>query len=96
MSFLDKIMGRGKKAAGDLTGDDSMRKRRHAPGEGGHGIGARRERGGPGPGRARERRRASRGALGHLERRRNGALEGGESRPLSCRPTAALGFVGSW
>ena len=25
MSFLDKIMGRGKKAAGDLTGDDSMR-----------------------------------------------------------------------
>ncbi|HSS81805.1 MAG TPA: CsbD family protein [Gaiellaceae bacterium] len=26
MSFLDKIMGRGKKAAGDLTGDDSMRR----------------------------------------------------------------------
>ena len=26
MSFLDKILGRGKKAAGDLTGDDSMRK----------------------------------------------------------------------
>lgn len=26
MSFLDKIMGRGKKAAGDLTGDDSMHK----------------------------------------------------------------------
>lgn len=25
MSFLDKILGRGKKAAGDLTGDDSMR-----------------------------------------------------------------------
>ena len=26
MSFLDKILGRGKKAAGDLTGDDSMRR----------------------------------------------------------------------
>ena len=26
MSFLDKIMGRGKKAAGDLTGDDSMQR----------------------------------------------------------------------
>ena len=24
MSFLDKILGRSKKAAGDLTGDDSM------------------------------------------------------------------------
>jgi uncharacterized protein YjbJ (UPF0337 family) len=24
MSFLDKIFGRGKKAAGDLTGDSSM------------------------------------------------------------------------
>ena len=26
MSFLDKIFGRGKKAAGDLTGDSSMQK----------------------------------------------------------------------
>jgi uncharacterized protein YjbJ (UPF0337 family) len=26
MSFLDKILGRGKKAAGDLTGDDSMQR----------------------------------------------------------------------
>jgi uncharacterized protein YjbJ (UPF0337 family) len=26
MSFLDKILGRGKKAAGDVTGDDSMRR----------------------------------------------------------------------
>jgi uncharacterized protein YjbJ (UPF0337 family) len=26
MSFLDKILGRGKKAAGDLSGDDSMRR----------------------------------------------------------------------
>jgi uncharacterized protein YjbJ (UPF0337 family) len=25
MSFLDRIMGRGKKAADDSTGDDSMR-----------------------------------------------------------------------
>jgi uncharacterized protein YjbJ (UPF0337 family) len=25
MSFLDKILGRGKKAAGDMAGDDSMR-----------------------------------------------------------------------
>ena len=25
MSWLDKLMGRGKKAAGDLTGDSSMR-----------------------------------------------------------------------
>ena len=25
MSFLDKILGRGKKAAGDLTGDEGMR-----------------------------------------------------------------------
>ena len=25
MSILDKIMGRGKKAAGDLTGDASLR-----------------------------------------------------------------------
>ena len=25
MSFLDRILGRGKKAAGDVTGDDSMR-----------------------------------------------------------------------
>jgi uncharacterized protein YjbJ (UPF0337 family) len=24
MSFLDKLLGRGKKAAGDLTGDSSM------------------------------------------------------------------------
>mgnify|MGYP003694171223 CR=1 FL=1 len=66
MSFWDKIMGRGKKAAGDVTGDDSMRKRRDAPGAGGHGVGARRELGAAGSGGARERRRASRGALGHL------------------------------
>lgn len=26
MGFLDKLMGRGKKAAGDLTGDASMRR----------------------------------------------------------------------
>jgi len=26
MSWLDKLMGRGKKAAGDLTGDSSMRR----------------------------------------------------------------------
>jgi uncharacterized protein YjbJ (UPF0337 family) len=25
MSFLDRLLGRGKKAAGDLTGDSSMR-----------------------------------------------------------------------
>jgi len=25
MGFLDKLMGRGKKAAGDMTGDESMR-----------------------------------------------------------------------
>lgn len=25
MSFLDKLLGRGKKAAGDVTGDESMR-----------------------------------------------------------------------
>jgi uncharacterized protein YjbJ (UPF0337 family) len=25
MGFLDKLLGRGKKAAGDLTGDTSMR-----------------------------------------------------------------------
>jgi uncharacterized protein YjbJ (UPF0337 family) len=30
MSWLDKLMGRGKKAAGDMTGDSSMRR------EGGH------------------------------------------------------------
>jgi uncharacterized protein YjbJ (UPF0337 family) len=26
MGFLDRILGRGKKAAGDLTGDSSMRR----------------------------------------------------------------------
>ena len=26
MGFLDRLMGRGKKAAGDLTGDASMRR----------------------------------------------------------------------
>ena len=26
MSFLDKLLGRGKKAAGNLTGDSSMRR----------------------------------------------------------------------
>ena len=26
MGFLDKLLGRGKKAAGDVTGDASMRK----------------------------------------------------------------------
>ena len=26
MSFLDKLLGRGKKATGDMTGDDSMRR----------------------------------------------------------------------
>jgi uncharacterized protein YjbJ (UPF0337 family) len=25
MGFLDKLLGRGKKAAGDMTGDESMR-----------------------------------------------------------------------
>jgi uncharacterized protein YjbJ (UPF0337 family) len=25
MGFLDKLLGRGKKAAGDMKGDDSMR-----------------------------------------------------------------------
>jgi uncharacterized protein YjbJ (UPF0337 family) len=26
MGFMDKLLGRGKKAAGDLTGDSSMRR----------------------------------------------------------------------
>ena len=26
MGFLDKLLGRGKKAAGDITGDSSMRR----------------------------------------------------------------------
>ena len=26
MGFLDRLLGRGKKAAGDLTGDSSMRR----------------------------------------------------------------------
>lgn len=26
MSFLDRLLGRGKQAAGDLTGDESMRR----------------------------------------------------------------------
>jgi uncharacterized protein YjbJ (UPF0337 family) len=26
MGFLDKLLGRGKKATGDMTGDDSMRR----------------------------------------------------------------------
>jgi uncharacterized protein YjbJ (UPF0337 family) len=26
MGFMDKLLGRGKKAAGDMTGDSSMRK----------------------------------------------------------------------
>jgi uncharacterized protein YjbJ (UPF0337 family) len=26
MGFLDKLLGRGKKAAGDMAGDDSMRR----------------------------------------------------------------------
>jgi uncharacterized protein YjbJ (UPF0337 family) len=26
MGFLDRLMGRGKKAAGDVTGDDSLRR----------------------------------------------------------------------
>ena len=26
MSFLDKLLGRGKKAAGDVAGDESLRK----------------------------------------------------------------------
>jgi uncharacterized protein YjbJ (UPF0337 family) len=26
MSFLDKLFGRGKKAAGDVTGDESLRR----------------------------------------------------------------------
>ena len=26
MGFLDRIMGRGKKAAGDVSGDDSLRR----------------------------------------------------------------------
>jgi uncharacterized protein YjbJ (UPF0337 family) len=26
MSFLDKLMGRGKKAAGDVTGDESLKR----------------------------------------------------------------------
>ena len=26
MSFLDKLLGRGKKTAGDVTGDDSMKR----------------------------------------------------------------------
>jgi uncharacterized protein YjbJ (UPF0337 family) len=26
MSWLDKLLGRGKKAAGDMTGDSSMRR----------------------------------------------------------------------
>jgi uncharacterized protein YjbJ (UPF0337 family) len=26
MGFLDRLLGRGKKAAGDVTGDDSMRR----------------------------------------------------------------------
>ena len=31
MGLLDKILGRGKKAAGDVTGDSSMRKRENFP-----------------------------------------------------------------
>jgi uncharacterized protein YjbJ (UPF0337 family) len=26
MGFLDKLLGRGKKSAGDMTGDESMRR----------------------------------------------------------------------
>jgi uncharacterized protein YjbJ (UPF0337 family) len=26
MGFMDKLLGRGKKATGDMTGDDSMRR----------------------------------------------------------------------
>ena len=26
MGFLDKLLGRGKRATGDMTGDDSMRR----------------------------------------------------------------------
>ncbi len=26
MGFLDKLLGRGKKAAGDITGDESLRR----------------------------------------------------------------------
>ena len=29
MSFLDKLLGRGKKAAGDVTGDASLQKEGH-------------------------------------------------------------------
>ena len=94
MSFLDKIMGRGKKAAGDVTGDDSMRK------DGMHqeeeGMASERAESAEQQAQAEGEGRASRGALGHLNRRCNGAFEGGESRPLSCHPTAALRFVGSW
>ncbi len=35
MGFLDKLLGRGKQAAGDLAGDESMRREgMHQEGEG--------------------------------------------------------------
>jgi uncharacterized protein YjbJ (UPF0337 family) len=35
MGFLDKLLGRGKQAAGDVTGDESMRREgMHQEGEG--------------------------------------------------------------
>src|SRR3954466_9582264 len=100
MGFLDKLLGRGKKAAGDLTGDSSMRSDgMHQEQEGmasdraeSAAQMAQEEREG-GAGRGGGGRGARRGTHGHaVEALTPGLLEGGASRPLSCRPTAPLGF----
>ena len=46
MGFMDKLLGRGKKAAGDVTGDASLQTRRNASGTRRHGRGSRGRRGG--------------------------------------------------
>ena len=65
MSFLDKIFGRSKKAAGDLTGDDSMKREgMHQEAES-HGHRARRGRRRSRARRAQPSRRAPRGTQRH-------------------------------
>ena len=86
MGLLDKILGRGKKAAGDVTGDASMRRE-----------GAAQEREGRSPGPGRPARGDGAGAAQQAARptlSARTASQVGRSRSSRLRPTPSLPFVG--
>ena len=93
MGFLDKLMGRGKKAAGDLTGDSSLQR------EGAHQEQAAvaDEHAAVHEEQAAEARGGSGGAQGrrqHAVARYDGGGASAGAAPVVCRPAPRVPLVG--